>query len=160
MGSPKAKLALERLGQDIRNARLRRRITVADLALRSGTSPSSIARLEQGDPSVAIGTHADVLVVLGLLGRLSDLIDIRKDDLGLALTVVQGPRRGRSFATRLKIRRLRLRKTRIGGISHTLTGSPSDVKFCRSGCAWRRPDIGGPVAFPPYRAPPILDLRL
>jgi transcriptional regulator with XRE-family HTH domain len=102
MGSPRVKSALERLGQDIRNARLRRGIAVADLAMRAGTSPSSVARLERGDPGVAIGTPGDVLVVLGLLERLADLIDIRKDDLGLALMAEQGPRRGRSFAARLK----------------------------------------------------------
>ena len=102
MSSPKAKPALERLGQDIRSARLRRGIAVADLAVRAGTSPSSIARLERGDPGVAIGTLADVLVVLGLLERLADLIDIRKDDLGLALTTEHGPRRGRSFAAKLR----------------------------------------------------------
>ncbi len=102
MGSPKAKPALERLGQDIRNARLRRGIAVADLALRAGTSPSSVSRLERGDPGVAIGTLADVLVVLGLLGRLADLIDVRKDDLGLALAAEHGPRRGRSVAARLR----------------------------------------------------------
>jgi transcriptional regulator with XRE-family HTH domain len=102
MGSPKVKPALERLGQDVRNARLRRRITIADLATRAGTSPSSIARLERGDPGVAIGTLADVLLVLGLLERLADLIDVRKDDLGLALSTEQGPRRGRSFAATLR----------------------------------------------------------
>ncbi|USQ71675.1 helix-turn-helix domain-containing protein [Roseomonas mucosa] len=107
VGSPKTKPALERLGQDIRNARLRRRITVADFAVRAGTSPSSIARLERGDPGVAIGTLADVLVVLGLLERLADLIDIRKDDLGLALAAEYGPRRGRSFAARLKKQKTR-----------------------------------------------------
>ena len=102
MGSPRVKSALERLGQDIRNARLRRGIAAADLAMRAGTSPSSISRLERGDPGVAIGTLGDVLVVLGLLERLADLTDIRKDDLGLALMSEQGPRRGRSFAARLK----------------------------------------------------------
>lgn len=102
MGSPKTKTALERLGQDIRNARLRRRIAVADLAVRAGTSPSSITRLERGDPGVAIGTLADVLVVLGLLERLADLVDIRKDELGLALTAEHGPRRGRSSTARLR----------------------------------------------------------
>lgn len=102
MGSPKAKPALERLGRDVRSARLRRGIAVADLAVRAGTSPSSIARLERGDPGVAIGTFADVLVVLGLVERLADLIDVRKDDLGLALTIEHGPRRGRSFAAKLR----------------------------------------------------------
>jgi len=102
MGSPKSKPALKRLGQDVKNARLRRRIAAADLAVRAGTSPSSIARLERGDPGVAIGTLADVLVVLGLLERLADLVDVRKDDLGLALTTEHGPRRGRSFAAKLR----------------------------------------------------------
>lgn len=102
MSSPKAKPALERLGQDIRNARLRRGIAVADLAVRAGTSSSSIARLERGERGVAIGTLADVLVVLGLLERLADLIDIRKDDLGLALATEHVPRRGRSRAAKLR----------------------------------------------------------
>lgn len=106
MGSPKTRLALERLGQDVRNARLRRGIAVADLAVRAGSSPSSIARLEKGDPGVAIGTLAEVLVVLGLIERLTDLIDIRKDDLGLALATEQGPRRGRSFAARLRAQKV------------------------------------------------------
>lgn len=102
MGSPKVGPALERLGQDIRNARLRRNIAVADLAVRAGTSPSSISRLEKGDPGVAIGTLADVLVVLGLVERLADLIDVRKDDLGLALSSERLPRRGKSFASKVR----------------------------------------------------------
>ncbi len=102
MGSPKSKAALERLGRDVRGARLHRGIAVADLAVRAGTSPSTVARLEKGDPGVAIGTLADVLVVLGLVERLADLIDIRKDDLGLALITERLPRRGRSFASALR----------------------------------------------------------
>jgi transcriptional regulator with XRE-family HTH domain len=102
MGSPKSKSALERLGSDIRGARLRRGIAVADLAVRAGTSPSTVARLEKGDPGVGIGTLADILVVLGLVDRLADLIDIRKDDLGLVLTIERQPRRGRSFAATLR----------------------------------------------------------
>lgn len=102
MGSPKSKTALERLGQDVRGARLRRGITVADFAVPAGTSPSTVARLEKGDPGVGIGTLADILVVLGLIDRLADLIDIRKDDLGLALTAERQPRRGRSFVATLR----------------------------------------------------------
>ena len=100
MGSPRAKLALEALGHDVRGARLRRGIAMADLAIRAGTSPSSVTRLERGDPGVGIGTLADVLVALGIVDRLADLIDIRKDDLGLALTAERQPRRGRSFAAK------------------------------------------------------------
>lgn len=105
MGSPKSNPALQRLGHDVRGARLRRSMAVVDLAVRAGTSPSTVARLEKGDPGVGIGTLADVLVVLGLVDRLADLVDIRKDDLGLALTAERQPRRGRSFATTLRRQR-------------------------------------------------------
>jgi len=93
-------LALEALGRDIRSARLRRGVAVADLAIRAGTSASSVIRLERGESGVGIGTLADVLVALGMVDRLTDLIDIRKDDLGLALTADRQPRRGRSFAAK------------------------------------------------------------
>ena len=102
MGSPKSRLALEQLGHDLRGARLRRGMAIGDLAVRTGTSASSVARLEKGDSGVGIGTLADVLVVLGLLDRLADLIDIRKDDLGLALAAERQPRRGRTSATTLR----------------------------------------------------------
>nr|WP_210336406.1 helix-turn-helix domain-containing protein [Rhodomicrobium vannielii] len=102
VSSPKARTALERLGNDVRGARLRRGIAVADLAARAGTSPSTIARLEKGDPGVGIGVLAGILAVLGLVERLADLIDIRKDDLGLALTSEQVPRRGRTYAAKLR----------------------------------------------------------
>jgi len=102
MGSLQSKFALERLGHDVRGARLRRRFTVADLAVRAGTSASTVTRLEKGDAGVAIGTLADVLVVLGLVERLSDLIDISKDDLGLSLVAKSIPRRGKSFASKLR----------------------------------------------------------
>ena len=102
MGSPKSGTALERLGHDLRSARLSRRVAVADLAARAGTSPSTIARLERGDPGVAVGTLADVLVSLGLIEKLADLVDIRKDDLGLALTSERLPQRGRSYASKLR----------------------------------------------------------
>ncbi|WP_035595460.1 helix-turn-helix domain-containing protein [Hyphomonas polymorpha] len=95
MSSPKSGSALAQLGRDVRAARIRRRITAADLAGRAGTSPNTIGRLEKGDRGVGIGTLADVLVVLGLIARLSDLLDLRHDELGLALTDQQTPQRAR-----------------------------------------------------------------
>jgi transcriptional regulator with XRE-family HTH domain len=98
MSSPKSGSALRRLGRDLRSARLRRGISVADLAVRAGTSPSTIARLEKGDPGVGVGTLSDILVVFGLIDRLADLVDARKDELGIALDAKRLPRRGRSSA--------------------------------------------------------------
>ncbi|MCL4672453.1 MAG: helix-turn-helix domain-containing protein [Sphingomonadaceae bacterium] len=98
MSSPKSRSALKQLGNDLRSARLRRGISVADLAVRAGTSASTITRLEKGDSGVGIGTLSDVLVVFGLIDRLADLIDARKDELGMALDAERLPRRGRSSA--------------------------------------------------------------
>ncbi|WEK41452.1 MAG: helix-turn-helix transcriptional regulator [Candidatus Brevundimonas colombiensis] len=93
---------MERLGRDLRGARLRRRMAIADLAVRAGTSPSTLTRLEKGDAGVGLGTLADVLVALGLVDRLADLIDIRSDDLGLALSEERLLKRGRSSSARLR----------------------------------------------------------
>ncbi|WP_324828866.1 helix-turn-helix domain-containing protein [Qipengyuania zhejiangensis] len=98
MSSPKSRSALKQLGNDLRSARLRRGISVADLAVRAGTSASTVTRLEKGDAGVGIGTLSDVLVVFGLIDRLTDLIDARKDELGMALDAERLPRRGRSSA--------------------------------------------------------------
>lgn len=114
MSSPKARMALESLGNDVRGARLRRGIAVADLAVRAGTSPSTIARLEKGDPGVGIGVLAGILVVLGLVERLADLIDIRKDDLGLALASEQLPQRGRTYAAKLRKQNARAPEATVG----------------------------------------------
>lgn len=102
MSSPKSRSALNQLGKDLRSARLRRGISVADLAARAGTSTSTIARLEKGDAGVGIGTLSDILVVFGLVDRLADLVEIRKDDLGLALDAERLPQRGRSSASARK----------------------------------------------------------
>lgn len=99
MSSPKTRSILYQLGKDLRLARLRRSMAVADLALRAGTSSSTITRLEKGEAGVGIGTLADVLLVLGLAERLADLIDVRHDDLGLALSNQRLPQRGRSSVT-------------------------------------------------------------
>jgi transcriptional regulator with XRE-family HTH domain len=106
MGSPKSKSALKQLGMDLRAARLRRRMPAAELAVRAGVSLSTILRLEKGDAGVAVGRLAHVLVALGLINRLVELVDIRNDELGLALAAEQVPRRGR--------RRVRATKKRSG----------------------------------------------
>lgn len=110
MGSPKSKFALTQLSRDLRAARLRRRMPAADLASRAGVSLSTVARLEKGDPGVAVGTLADVLVVLGLVERLGSLVDIRNDELGLALALEQTPRR----ASGVKSRRAKSRSPKKG----------------------------------------------
>lgn len=84
---------LRKLGHDIRDARLRRRIPAAVLAERASISRMTLHKLEKGEPGVSIGIVASVLFVLGLHKRLDELADLRYDELGLALEEEQLPKR-------------------------------------------------------------------
>lgn len=54
------------LGQRLREARLRRRFTVTQVAERASVSRPTLNKVEQGDPAVTMGTYLRVLAVLGL----------------------------------------------------------------------------------------------
>lgn len=70
---PAVRDALARLGADLNTARRRRRLALSYLAERAGTTRQTISRIERGDPRVAMGTWAAVLLDLKLLDRLSEL---------------------------------------------------------------------------------------
>ena len=83
--APAARRALRKLGEDIREARLRRNLPMEVVAERASTSRSTLARVEKGDPGVGLGVLAGVLQALGLLGRLADLADSALDAEGLEI---------------------------------------------------------------------------
>lgn len=85
--------ALRRLGGDIRDARLRRRIPTSVMAERASISRTTLNKLEKGDSGVAIGSYATVLFILGLIDRLGELVDVRNDPVGLALDEENLPQR-------------------------------------------------------------------
>jgi len=87
------KNALRKLGSDIRDARLRRRIPVAVMAQRAFISRTTLVKLEKGYPGVAIGTYASVLFALGMIERLRELAEARSDEVGLALEEERLPKR-------------------------------------------------------------------
>jgi transcriptional regulator with XRE-family HTH domain len=84
---------LRKLGQDIRDARRRRRIPVALMAERAAISRTTLNKLEKGEPGVAIGIYATVLFILGLVDRLGGLADVTTDSVGLALEEEHLPQR-------------------------------------------------------------------
>lgn len=88
--------ALGKLGQDLRDARLRRRISTAVMAERASISRTTLHKIEKGDSGVSLGNYAKVLFVLGMEGRLIDLVDIRTDIVGLQLEEERLPQRIRS----------------------------------------------------------------
>ena len=87
------------LGERMRLARLRRRITTELFSERMGVSRETLRRLENGDPTIAMGTYMRALRVLGLDGDIDELA--RDDELGRKLQDLSLPQpRTRKRATK------------------------------------------------------------
>ena len=87
---------LRKLGADIRDARLRRRIRAATMAERALISRTTLHKIERGDPGVSMGKYATALFVLGLEDGLGELADRSRDGLGLDLLEERLPERVRN----------------------------------------------------------------
>jgi len=74
---PKAKKILTEVGENIRLARLRRKLSSEQVAERAGISRPTLLSVEKGLPGVSIGTFLQVLIVMGLE---KDLLQLAKDD--------------------------------------------------------------------------------
>ena len=88
--------ALRKLGSDICDARKRRRITMQLMADRAGLARTTISKVEKGDPTASMGSYDTVLFILGMLDRLSDLVDASHDVTGIQLIDEQLPKRVRT----------------------------------------------------------------
>lgn len=98
--SPNTERSLVHLGSNIRTARIKRRMTLVDMATRMGTSVPTLRRLEQGDGGVSIANLAMAMRALGELKRLEMLIDMGTDDAGLMMELDRLPQRVRRKGTR------------------------------------------------------------
>lgn len=85
--------ALAKLGEDVRDARRRRRVPMALLAERASISRTTLANIERGDAGVSLGNYARALFSLGLIDRLADLADARHDEVGLGIEQERLPQR-------------------------------------------------------------------
>ena len=93
--SPKTAEILEQMGEQIKLARLRRRLSAELVAERAGISRATLWNVEKGSPSVAIGIYAAVLHALGNMD--SDFLLVAKDDeLGRTLQDLELPVRRRA----------------------------------------------------------------
>lgn len=90
-----ARTALRKLGADLRDARLRRRLPTTLAAERAFLNRKTLAKTEKGDPGVSIGAYASLLFVLGMTDRLAELADARYDRIGLTLEEERLPKRVR-----------------------------------------------------------------
>ena len=74
---PATELRLQQLGERLRLARLRRRLTGKQVAERAGMTPITLRSLENGSSGVTIGAY---LAVMQTLGAEKDLDLLLKDD--------------------------------------------------------------------------------
>lgn len=90
---PSQSRLLRDLGARLRTARLRRRLAVTQVAARADVSRPTINKVEQGDPTVTLGTYLRVLAALGLEKDL--MLVAAEDPVGRRLqdAALETPRR-------------------------------------------------------------------
>jgi transcriptional regulator with XRE-family HTH domain len=75
---PKIQKILSDLGENIKLARLRRKLSTEQVSERAGISRKTLYLIEKGSASVAIGEYIQVLFVLGLE---KDFLKVASDDI-------------------------------------------------------------------------------
>lgn len=89
---------LKELGQRVRIARVRRRMSTEDLAQACGIGRRTLYRIESGEPGIALGTFLSVLWKLALLDTTSGVANPDADDHGKILEAASRPQRVRTPA--------------------------------------------------------------
>jgi transcriptional regulator with XRE-family HTH domain len=80
--------AINKVGENLRIARLRRKLTIAEVAEKIGTGARAVRDAERGKRSTGIAVYAALLWVYGLLSTFEDLADPQDDEKGLALVAI------------------------------------------------------------------------
>ena len=87
--------SLQKLGSDIKSARLRRRLPMALVAERAGISTKTLASIEKGEAGVSLGNVAAVIYAMGVGTPFSEILDQKNDTFGLMLDEERLPKRAR-----------------------------------------------------------------
>lgn len=74
---PKLQRILSEVGENIKLARLRRKLSSEQVAERAGIGRSTLVKIEQGHAGVSMGNYMNVIWVLGLE---QDFLLLAKDD--------------------------------------------------------------------------------
>ena len=99
---PQIKRLLSNMGENIRFARLRRKLSAELVSERAGISRPTLRAVERGDPGVSLGVFVSVLASLGLAQDIAHIA--RNDELGRKLqdanlqTKQRAPKRKKSKA--------------------------------------------------------------
>ena len=74
--------ALQKLGADLKEARIKRRLTMALVEERAGITHVTLTKVEKGDAGVSIGIYTRVMFVLGLIDNVYNLAEPDNDVVG------------------------------------------------------------------------------
>ena len=88
--------ALKKLGANLRTARLRRNLTIQEVAEKIGTGPRVVSDAEKGKASTGIVVYIALLWTFDLLDQFADVADPGKDEVGQALSLASERSRARS----------------------------------------------------------------
>lgn len=81
--------SLKLLGENLRIARIRRNLTIEDVAERIGTGPRPVMDAEKGKASTGIVVYAALLWLYDQLHQLEEVADPFKDKEGLSLEMAK-----------------------------------------------------------------------
>ena len=107
---PEATAALERLGEHLALARVRRKESQREWAGRLGVSVPTLARLERGDPGVSAGILATALWMMGRVQALGELA-APEQDAGALEFDIRAARRTRAVRSQASTHANLARKT-------------------------------------------------
>ena len=87
---------LNRLGANLRIARLRRNITLQEAGRKIGVSRFVVSDAEKGKPSTAIAVYIALLWAYDLLGHIDNVAEPTMDEEGMALSLTHERQRAGS----------------------------------------------------------------
>lgn len=90
---------LEKVGKNIKIARIRRNITIKELANRSHLNERTISRIENGETSINFKNLVTVLITLGISDSVLNLANPDDDEMGKALEISKYKKRVRAEKT-------------------------------------------------------------
>lgn len=90
--------SIKHLGENIRVARVRRRMRQEELAEKCGVARRTVYSIEKGIPGIAVGHIFSVLWTLGLLDSAKSIAEPNQDEHGKILAAAQQGQRVRDSA--------------------------------------------------------------
>lgn len=77
--------AVKKLGKHLRTARLRRNISISEIATKLGVDRHVVSDAENGKLTTGVGVYAGLLWAMSMIDQLDVVADPMRDEVGIAL---------------------------------------------------------------------------